>query len=200
MHRWRWSWPTRPSTFAAATPGQRCWPRGTSPSDWFHPVAWLVRRRLAGLAEQVCDDAVIQFAGSRNEYAQNLLEMAGRLSAGCGRLRPVGVAMARTPNVVKRIEAILDNDRPLSRKIGAVATLLLACIVTPLVFLAAGLRPAAPTVAAERPTSPGDVAERATAVVHSRKTAEAKPAATGLKGRVLMAGDGKPVAAQKSGS
>ena len=88
---------------------------------WFHPVAWLVRRWLAALAEQVCDDAVIRATGSRNEYAQNLLEMAGRLTAASGRLRPAGVAMARTANVVQRIEAILDNDRPLSRKIGAAA-------------------------------------------------------------------------------
>ena len=96
---------------------------------WFHPVAWLVRRRLAVLAEQVCDDAVIRATGSRNEYAQNLLDMAGRLTAASGRLGPAGVAMARTANVVNRIEAILDNDRPLSRKIGAAAALLLACIV-----------------------------------------------------------------------
>ncbi|MGO8748891.1 MAG: carboxypeptidase regulatory-like domain-containing protein [Thermoguttaceae bacterium] len=151
---------------------------------WFHPVAWFVRRRLTDLAEQICDDAVIRVTGSRNEYAQNLLDMAGRLAAGCGRLRPVGVAMARKANVVKRIEAILDNDRPLSRKIGAVGALLLFCIVAPLVFLAAGLRPTAPTVAAEA----------AATTVKSEKTVESKPSPTSLKGRVLMAGDGKPVA------
>jgi beta-lactamase regulating signal transducer with metallopeptidase domain/uncharacterized GH25 family protein len=154
---------------------------------WFHPAAWLVRRRLAGLAELECDDAVIRVTGSRNEYAQNLLEMAGRLTCS-GRLRPVGVAMARTPNVVQRIEAILDNDRPLSRKIGAATALLLACIVAPVVFLAAGLRPAAPS----------DAAERAPAAVEGTKTAAAKTTgaktpAAGLKGRVVMA-DGKPVA------
>ena len=50
-----------------------------------------------------------------------------------------------------RIEAILDNDRPLLCKIGVAGALLLACIAAPLVFLAAGLRPTTPTVAAEAP-------------------------------------------------
>ncbi len=150
---------------------------------WFHPAAWLVRRRLAGLAELVCDDAVIRVTGSRNEYAENLLEMAGRLTASSGRLRPAGVAMARTANVEQRIEAILDLDRPLSRKIGGAAALLLPCIVAPFVFLAAGLRPITPTVAAEA----------AAATVKNEKSAEAKTPAAGLKGRVVMAGD-KPVA------
>ncbi len=116
---------------------------------WFHPVAWLVRRRLIDLAEQVCDDAVIQVTGSRQEYVQNLLDMAARVTAASGRLRPVGVAMARKANVVKRIEAIIDDDRPLSRRIGAAGGVLLACLMTPLVLLAAGLRLTAPTAAAE---------------------------------------------------
>ena len=77
---------------------------------WFHPVAWLVRRRLTELAEQICDDAVLQATGSRNEYAQNLLELAERLTCGAGRLRPIGVGMGRKASVVKRIEAIIDND------------------------------------------------------------------------------------------
>ncbi len=154
---------------------------------WFHPVAWFIRRRLANLAEQVCDDAVIRATGSRNEYAQNLLDIASRLSAGSGRVRPVrpvGVAMARKANVVERIEAILDNDRPLSRRIGAAGALLLVGIMAPVVFLAAGLRPTTPTVAAEP----------AATTVKSEKVADSKLPATSLQGRVVMAGDGSPVA------
>jgi beta-lactamase regulating signal transducer with metallopeptidase domain len=120
---------------------------------WFHPVAWFVRRRLTDLAEQICDDVVIRVTGSRNEYAQNLLDMVGRLTAGSGRVRPAGVAMARKANVVKRIEAILDSDRPLSRRIGAARALLLVCIVAPLAILTVGLRAATPTVAAPAPAA-----------------------------------------------
>ena len=149
---------------------------------WFHPVAWLVRRRLAGLAEQACDDAVIQVIGSRNKYARNLLEMAGRLTAGSGRLRPVRVAMARTANVVTRIEAILDNDRPLSRKIGVAGALLLACIAASRWSFWLRGSAAAPSVAAKQPAAAAD-----------EKTAQSKPSAAGLKGRIVMA-DEKPVA------
>lgn len=116
---------------------------------WFHPAAWLVRRRLTDLAEQICDDEVIRITGNRGDYAQNLLEMAGRLTTEPRRLAPVGVAMARKANVVIRIEAIIDRDRPLSRRIGTLAALLLLTMVVPLVFLAAGLRATDPSEAAE---------------------------------------------------
>jgi beta-lactamase regulating signal transducer with metallopeptidase domain len=116
---------------------------------WFHPAAWLVRRRLTDLAEQICDDEVIRITGSRGDYAQNLLEMAGRLTSDPRRLAPVGVAMARKASVVKRIEAIIDRDRPLSRRIGTLAALLLLTTIVPLVFLAAGLRATDPSQAAE---------------------------------------------------
>lgn len=154
---------------------------------WFHPLAWIVRRRLTDLAEHVCDDEVIRATGNRSEYAQNLLDVAGRLTLGSGRLRPVDVAMARKANVVKRIEAILDDDRPLSRKIGVTGALLLVCFVAPLVLVAAGLRSTAPTIAAETETTAS----------RSEKGGDVdKPesSATRLKGRVVMASDGKPVA------
>ena len=154
---------------------------------WFHPLAWIVRRRLTDLAERACDDEVIRAMGNRSEYAQNLLDMVGRLTLGSGRLRPIGVAMARKANVVKRIEAIIDNDRPLSRKIGATGALLLVCVMAPLVFLAAGLRSTAPTIAAEAETTAGQ-SEKAGDVD------EPESSATSLKGRVVMAADGKPVA------
>jgi beta-lactamase regulating signal transducer with metallopeptidase domain len=159
---------------------------------WFHPVAWILRRRLLDLAEQACDDAVIQVTGSRNEYAQSLLDMAGRLTTTSGRLRPFGVAMARKASVVKRIEAIIDNDRPLSRKIGAVGALLLLCLMAPLVFLAAGLRATAPTVAAEA-VAP---AEKDDAVAKEEprpaETADSTPQGNSLRVRVVDEA-GKPI-------
>ncbi|MEN6497446.1 MAG: carboxypeptidase regulatory-like domain-containing protein, partial [Thermoguttaceae bacterium] len=159
---------------------------------WFHPVAWILRRRLLDLAEQACDDAVIQVTGSRNEYAQSLLDMAGRFTTTSGRLRPFGVAMARKASVVKRIEAIIDNDRPLSRKIGAVGALLLLCLMAPLVFLAAGLRATAPTVAAEA-VAP---AEKDDAVAKEEprpaETADSTPQGNSLRVRVVDEA-GKPI-------
>jgi hypothetical protein len=113
---------------------------------WFHPVAWFLRRRLAALAEAACDDAVIESLGDRTGYARHLLSVAGRLTHEWRRLRPAGVAMARTPQIEHRINAILDSRRPLARRLGLAGALALVAIAVPLVLLAAGLKPDAPEV------------------------------------------------------
>ena len=48
---------------------------------WFHPIAWFLKRRLAALAEQSCDDAVLEAHTDRAEYARYLLEVASSLAA-----------------------------------------------------------------------------------------------------------------------
>lgn len=168
---------------------------------WFHPVAWFVRRRLTDLAEQVCDDTVIQITGSRGDYAQNLLEMASRLSAGTGRLQPVGVAMARKANVVRRIEAIIDRDRPLARRLGTLAALLLLAAVVPLIFLAAGLRASDSSAAVEEEAVEEEGADLndasetdSSATKPADDAAEPESSPKGIKGRVAMATDDAPVA------
>ncbi len=107
---------------------------------WFHPVAWFIRRRLTALAEQACDDAVLESLGDRTAYAKHLLEMAARLAGTQRRLHPVSVAMAATPQVERRIDAILDSDRPLARQLTAAGIFGLLAISTPLLLLTAGLR------------------------------------------------------------
>ena len=110
---------------------------------WFHPVAWIVRRRLSELAEQNCDDAVLEADGNRTLYAGYLLEVAASLTSVGSRYRPPfqGVAMARKPNVETRIDAILDASRPLARRLGAMGILILLAIGIPAILLAAALRP-----------------------------------------------------------
>ena len=81
---------------------------------WFHPLAWWLKRQLAALAEQACDDAAID-TGSRTQYARHLLEVAAAVTQQRGRLAPIGISMARASNVETRILAILDLRRPLSR-------------------------------------------------------------------------------------
>jgi beta-lactamase regulating signal transducer with metallopeptidase domain/protocatechuate 3,4-dioxygenase beta subunit len=106
---------------------------------WFHPLAWFLSRRLTALAESACDDAVIDSLGDRTGYARHLLSVAARLSGAPRRLEPVGVAMAARPMVEQRIEAILDDRRPLARRVGWVGTLLLVMAITPAILLAAGI-------------------------------------------------------------
>jgi beta-lactamase regulating signal transducer with metallopeptidase domain len=78
----------------------------------FHPIAWWLRRQLAALAEEACDDAVIRSTENRTAYARHLLEFASVASTGSGRIVYAGLSMARQSNVESRIDAILDFGRP----------------------------------------------------------------------------------------
>ena len=132
---------------------------------WYHPLAWLLRGWLSELAEQNCDDAVIASTGERTQYARHLLEVASSLSETNGELAWSGVAMARKANVESRIDAILDSKRPLAKRLGLPAVLLLLTTTIPAVLLAAALGPSGPAepnpeanaddsvIAAEAPSS-----------------------------------------------
>ena len=121
---------------------------------WFHPLAWLLRRELAMLAELICDDYAIAAAPDRRQYAQHLLEIAGRLTGGVRRASVVDIFMARTPQVVSRIDSILDVNRPLTRRLGRSGSALLASVAIPLLIGAAGLRAGESTVTAPAEGSP----------------------------------------------
>ena len=97
---------------------------------WFSPLGWWLLRRLAVLSESICDQAGILELGRRAEYAQVVLQFATLAR------RPfVGVAMACTGNVSRRIEQLLNENlyhaafskRP---KRTATAFLLIACAIS----------------------------------------------------------------------
>lgn len=141
----------------------------TATHYWFHPLAWWLRRKLAALAEDCCDDAAIGAAGERTAYARHLLEFASVLCQRRSRLHYVGLSMARRSNVERRILSILDTNRPLSQRLPRAVSLLLVAAILPLVAVAAALQPAgesstktdpqAGSVAAQKPS---DKAETAT--------------------------------------
>jgi BlaR1 peptidase M56/Carboxypeptidase regulatory-like domain len=170
---------------------------------WFHPVAWFLRRRLSVLAEQCCDDTVIAALRNRGDYAQHLLEMAGRLSAVRQRVAPLAISMARSSKVESRIVAILDEHRPLARRIGRGGALALLAVVGPIVLLAAGLQGADPQpeppkagVADERAKTDAETKTKATSNEATKEETVEKEtaAATGMtvRGRVERASDGSP--------
>ncbi|HEY2841258.1 MAG TPA: M56 family metallopeptidase [Pirellulales bacterium] len=138
---------------------------------WFHPLAWFLRRRLAALAEQCCDDAVIAASGDRPAYARRLLEMAGRLNAGSRRVAALGISMADTPRVASRVRAILDEDRQLARRLGLRRSAAMVVVVAPLVLFSAALR-------ADDNQLTADFATEAPTVVKVSATPEASPAAS----------------------
>lgn len=138
---------------------------------WLHPLSWWLRRRLAVLAEDCCDDAAIAAAGERAVYARHLLEIASVLCHERRRLHYVALSMARQSNVERRILSILDTSRPLSQRLPWSLTLLLAAVILPLVAVAAALKPA------EEPRAANDSQEKTAAAQPSSDKAKASPEA-----------------------
>ena len=71
---------------------------------WFSPLGWWLRRTLASLGEAISDRAGMDVAGSRTDYAEIVLEFA----AMPRRTLP-GVAMARSGNLSRRVESMLNE-------------------------------------------------------------------------------------------
>ena len=107
---------------------------------WFHPLAWWLERRLAVLAEQACDDAALLEMGSREPYAQALLDMAAAVKTGQGRLVWEAMAMAKASEVRMRIERILDETRQVPRGVSRRRWAILAACSLPLIYAASVLQ------------------------------------------------------------
>jgi len=60
---------------------------------WFHPLAWWLERKVSGLAEEACDEAVIARGHDAREYAQVLLDLARMVERSGGRMGAMGMAM-----------------------------------------------------------------------------------------------------------
>jgi beta-lactamase regulating signal transducer with metallopeptidase domain len=111
---------------------------------WFNPLAWWMERKLAFLAEQACDDAALLETGAREPYAEALLDMAAAVKTGRGRMVWEAMAMARSAEVRKRIERILDETRQIPHGLTRGRwTALIACSLPLMVVMsAAQLAPA----------------------------------------------------------
>ena len=103
---------------------------------FFHPLFYLVRKRLADVREQICDGWVIQTTGQRADYAQCLVDM---LDQSVHRTK-LALALGHQRSQLKnRVKTILDNGFPLnlhlSRKVGVLIGGL-ALLLTPLLSMA----------------------------------------------------------------
>jgi hypothetical protein len=77
---------------------------------WFHPLLWLLDRRLLAEREEACDERVLELLGRAEAYAQGLLK-AVRFGIGW---RLAGVSSAHASNFGRRIERILAS--PVGRR------------------------------------------------------------------------------------
>ena len=117
---------------------------------WFHPLVWLLARRVRMEQELACDDMVLQSGRRGSDYAALLLELSKSLSPK----QPIpkgGLAMIRQKTVVKRIDSVLDagtNRTPINRR----GTLVLACVIGMTTFGVALFTPKIPLPAREPTT------------------------------------------------
>ena len=144
---------------------------------WFHPLTWWLKRQLAVLAEECCDDAAIVTTGNRASYARHLLEIATVLCERKHRMNYVGLAMARRSQVEHRILAILDPNRPLSYRLTRYTFLLLFVVSVPLVAIAAALKPGSEATAQIEAEKPGAVTANEDKAKNGQPFAATSPAA-----------------------
>lgn len=105
---------------------------------WFHPVAWLMGRRLAALRE-VCSDAAAVTAthGEPEPYRRSLLEMARRL---------IGPEPAASLGFLPRRSQLMQRLDALRRPIADRAWLRRGLSLLTVLVLFVGLAPRAPVV------------------------------------------------------
>ncbi|MHC4406864.1 MAG: M56 family metallopeptidase, partial [Planctomycetota bacterium] len=126
------------------------------------PLLWLLLRRLACTAEEVCDDHVVQFGHDPRDYARRLTRIAERFQP---RTSAVGVGMGSPRSLLgRRITRILDGTRRLSLRAGlraVTAAVVVGGTATLLVSLVAvGSSPTdaqADEARAEKETAPFDL-------------------------------------------
>ena len=127
---------------------------------WFHPLAWVVERRLRAECERACDDTVVSSGTPATEYAAHLLEVA-RSARAFGASGFLSVAMARPSQLEGRLLAVLNESRrrvSLSSRARFVAAATTALLLVPLAAFRAVPReqppaPALPAIA-ESPVAP----------------------------------------------
>ena len=82
---------------------------------WFHPWAWLIRRRIRLHREQVVDAAVVRRTGDRRAYVRCLVALAGHPRA----LAPAP-PMLRTTELRARTDALFEKEGAMSKRRSAV--------------------------------------------------------------------------------
>jgi SurA N-terminal domain/BlaR1 peptidase M56 len=110
---------------------------------WFHPLAWWLERRLAALAEDTCDAAVLARGHDAQDYAEYLVDIARAVTRAGSRVKVVGTAMPG-PRLARRIERLLNRaSAPRVSHTRMVCTVA-ACAVSSAICAAATLEPASP--------------------------------------------------------
>ncbi len=99
---------------------------------WFHPLVWVLDRKLLAERERVCDEGVISLNVASEVYASSILKVC-RLCSGH---EVPGLSCAAGPSLRRRIEEIMANS--FRRTLSAFQRVLIALAVSSLVVMSVG--------------------------------------------------------------
>jgi hypothetical protein len=119
---------------------------------WFSPLGWWLRHTLSTLGEAIGDRAGIEAAASRSHYAETLLEIAAIPHRGLP-----GVAMARSANLSRRVESMLNEQQLQRAFLEGKRRAVMSLLVVPVALFAAIILarvPAASAQSSQQPTTP----------------------------------------------
>jgi uncharacterized protein (TIGR03435 family) len=122
---------------------------------WFHPLSWWLERRLASLAEEACDAAVLSRGHDPRDYCTYLLDIASTVAEAGTRMDAVGMEMpgSSVATRIRRIVVGLPMTRMSRIRIGFVIA---ACAISTVLFAGATLSQSESfEVATIKPTEPG---------------------------------------------
>jgi TonB family protein len=144
---------------------------------WFHPLAWWLERRIAALAEEACDAAVLERGHDPFQYSEYLLQIARVVQQSGARVGAVGMAMPGS-SLPQRIRQMLEAGPAPRISAARMACVAVACAAVSMVFTAGavGYAPAkapAPAPAVSSPTPAP--AERPQVLVAQAQATPARP-------------------------
>ena len=179
---------------------------------WFHPLAWMVARKVSVLAEVACDAVALRFLPDPARYSEVLLAFAEKVNQQQRTFRIAGLAMAAEKDLSWRIHNIFQLSGNLPSKFRR-PVLVAALLGIPMLCLAAGVGvgkqtvpdPAPPTGEGSRgepvllaqapvPPSPGAVLAQVPGGPQPKPLTDEEAANSGRIEGMVVSSTGGPVA------
>lgn len=120
---------------------------------WFIPLTWWATRRLDLEQELACDEEVVALGTRPADYADHLLGIARSAVLNPSPAIPT-MAMARTPDLEKRIMTLLKNTS--HRRVGIAVLIPAVLLVAAMVSALAAVAPLASSAPMDPPAAPAD--------------------------------------------
>jgi beta-lactamase regulating signal transducer with metallopeptidase domain len=159
---------------------------------WFSPLGWWLKCELSDLAEAISDRAGLEEAADRTSYAQILLEFAA-----APRPTLIGVAMARSGSVSRRIERLL-NDVSFRQAFAGSPRALVAVLAVPVVLFAVTALVRVQAAGQQAPEPPAQAAAPQRAVTAPPAALAPAPPVSGVSQPEQITGELAPEAPEDS--